>query len=165
MSETVLTLSTSINTDHYLEPDSIEYKSSATCLEALWSMDHIGIHSKEIGSIDKDVLCMFERSIKFNKKHKQYMVKLPWKTDKSILPSNYGVAFQRLKWLQKRFLKNPEFSKHYSSVIKDQLERNFIEEVTEPNFKMNQCHYLAHHGVFKDSRTTPDRVVFYCSAK
>ena len=102
-SGTVLTLSTSVDINHYLEPDSTEFKSSSTCLEALWSMDHTGIHSKEIGSVDKDVLCTFERSIRYSKKYKQYIVKLPWRMDKSILPNNYGIAFCRLNWIQGNF--------------------------------------------------------------
>ena len=165
VSATALTLSTSIDLNHYLELDSNDVKSSSLCLESLWSMDHIGIHSKEIGSTDKDVLCRFEKSVRYSAKDKQYIVTLPWRSDPSILPCNFGVAFQRLKWLQKKFISNQEFSKHYTSVIQDQLDRNFIEEVFESSPKMKQCHYLAHHGVFKESRTTPVRVVFDCSAK
>ena len=67
--------------------------------------------------------------------------------------------------MQKKFISNQEFAKHYSSVIQDQLDRGFIEEVFESSPKMKQCHYLAHHGVFKESRTTPVRVVLDCSAK
>ena len=44
-------------------------------------------------------------------------------------------------------------------------QRGFIEEVHPEERSAGVVHYLAHHGVTKDSVTTPVRVVFDCSAK
>ena len=52
---------------------------------------------------------------------------------------------------------------HYTNVLKEQEARGFIERVSD-KYQSNS-HYLAHHGVKRDSRTTPVRIVFDCSAK
>ena len=90
---------------------------------------------------------------------------LPWRMDTSILPSNYSLVFNRLKCLQRKFFTDQLFCENYTAVILDQQDRGFIERVYEDKPKFDQCHYLAHCGVLKYSRTTPVRVVFNCSAK
>ena len=52
---------------------------------------------------------------------------------------------------------------HYMKILKEQESRQFIERVTDKHCK--DSHYLAHHGVKRDTRTNPVRIVFDCSAK
>ncbi|KZR96257.1 Uncharacterized protein APZ42_009506, partial [Daphnia magna] len=52
----------------------------------------------------------------------------------------------------------------YSRIIQDQLDRKFIEKVPYAEIN-NQSHYIPHFGVFKDSATTPLRIVYDCSCK
>ena len=52
----------------------------------------------------------------------------------------------------------------YDSILKKQLDRGFIELVTEPN-KKGAVHYIPHHPVKKDSVTTPVRIVYDCSCR
>ena len=47
--------------------------------------------------------------------------------------------------------------------MKEQETRVFIERVTNKYY--NNSHYLAHHGVKRDSRAIPVRIVFDCSEK
>jgi hypothetical protein len=52
----------------------------------------------------------------------------------------------------------------FADIIKDQLDRKFIEQVpSEPPPK--GCHYIPYHYVKKDSSTTPIRIVYNCSNK
>lgn len=71
----------------------------------------------------------------------------------------------RLRSLQHTFTKNPDYCQQYSKVINDQIERGFIEKVDSRNNYNHELHYLSHHGVKKDSLTTPVRIVYDCSAK
>ena len=64
----------------------------------------------------------------------------------------------------KRLRSDPEFLEHYDNIMQEQLQRGFIEKVSNMQ-PMEVCHYLPHHAVKKDSPTTPIRVVFDCSAK
>jgi hypothetical protein len=52
----------------------------------------------------------------------------------------------------------------FADIIKDQLDRKFIEQVpSEPPPK--GCHYIPYHYVKKESSTTPIRIVYNCSNK
>jgi hypothetical protein len=60
--------------------------------------------------------------------------------------------------------KNPNGLKLYSKIILEQLDRGFIEKV--PSSEMSKpSHYIPHFGVFKESATTPLRIVYDCSCE
>ena len=63
------------------------------------------------------------------------------------------------------FKKNPSNLALYDSVIREQLRVGFIEKVENPSISTPKMHYLPHRAVYNDSKTTPLRVVFDCSAK
>lgn len=72
------------------------------------------------------------------------------------LPENYSLSKCRLYSVLKKFRVNLELLKSYDDVIKDQLSRDFIEEVkpSTPPHSESKLHYLPHHGVRKSSYTT-----------
>ena len=141
-------------------------ESPAVNLEKLWSLDHLGIDRNEITDQERKVLRNFEDTIVYSETDKQYVVALPWKGNKGRLTSNYGLALNRLKQQCTKFQKDTQFLENYMKVLKDQESRGFIERVEEfDSVELNNCHYLAHHGVKKDSVTTPLRLVFDCSAR
>ncbi|XP_074651589.1 uncharacterized protein LOC141906245 [Tubulanus polymorphus] len=51
----------------------------------------------------------------------------------------------------------------YNRIIEDQLSRDFIERVHDDD--ETRGHYLPHHSVKKDSKTTPIRIVYDCSCR
>ena len=54
--------------------------------------------------------------------------------------------------------------KVYNGIIEEQLRCGFIEKV--PDSELNKpCHYIPHHGVHKDSVTTPFRIVYDCNSR
>ena len=61
--------------------------------------------------------------------------------------------------------RDPQKVKMYSDIIIEQEKRVFIERVTHPETTVGTCHYLPHHAVFKESATTPIRVVYECSCR
>ena len=151
--------------EEYLEhPSALEnVKTSPSEMESLWTMDHMGICDTEIDNQDKEVLKNFENTVTYSEEERQYVVSLPWKVNHPPLPSNFGLALNRLKSLCKRFEMDREFMTHYTNVLNEQEARGFIERVSDKY--CNDSHYLAHHGVKRDSRTTPVRIVFDCSAR
>ena len=101
-------------------------------------------------------------TVTYSKEQGQYIVNLPWKDSVHKLQSNFQLALGRLRGLQRQFQKDPTYCEQYCNIINDQLSRGFIEEVdntTQPGYPI---HYLAHHGIKKN---TPVRVVHDCSAK
>ncbi|XP_068234119.1 uncharacterized protein [Palaemon carinicauda] len=72
------------------------------------------------------------------------------------------MALGRVKQQCAKFQKDETYLNLYKKIPKDQEDRGFIERVDKNNLVEN-CHYLAHHSVQKDSATTPIRIVFDCS--
>ena len=68
----------------------------------------------------------------------------------------------QLSSLQTHLSKDTTKFEHYRRVIQEYLHNDFVEEVDDPQIK---GHYLSHHGVAKESSTTPLRVIFNASAK
>ncbi|XP_068240206.1 uncharacterized protein [Palaemon carinicauda] len=131
-------------------------------LDILWNLDKVVIDCNELKEHDQKVLEDFESTIVYSEMEKQYVVALPWKSNKSRLPSNFGMALGRVKQECAKFQKDEAYLNHYQKILKDQEDRGFIVRVDKNNVVEN-CHYLAHHSVQKDSATTPIRIVFDCS--
>ena len=158
--------------EHVLNKDidskEVESLPEIKDLNALWELDHVGIKSTEVSNRAKDILRKFEDTVRYNPGNKQYTVQLPWRSSKKhLLPTNFKLALGRLRGLQKKFKSNPEFCNQYSTIIQEQEDRGFIEQVSskESNNANRMIHYLPHQGVKKDSATTPVRVVYDCSAR
>ncbi|XP_066938279.1 uncharacterized protein [Macrobrachium rosenbergii] len=132
-------------------------------LESLGNLDHLGIDCGEIMEQERKVLENVESTITYSEIDTQYVVALPWKGNKRRLTSNFGLALNRLKQQSVKFQKDTQYLEHYQKILKDQEDGRFIERVEY--FKTEVCHFLAHHGVKKDSATTPIRVVFDCSIR
>ncbi|XP_060559098.1 uncharacterized protein LOC132719352 [Ruditapes philippinarum] len=54
--------------------------------------------------------------------------------------------------------------KKYKDIIQEQENRGFIERVDESS-RAKRVHYIPHHGVEKNSTTTPIRIVYDCSCR
>ncbi|XP_068205435.1 uncharacterized protein [Palaemon carinicauda] len=66
-------------------------------LDILWNLDKVGIDCNELKEHDRKVLEDFESTIVYSEMEKQYVVVLSWKSNKSRLPSNFGMALGRVK--------------------------------------------------------------------
>ncbi|XP_066952477.1 uncharacterized protein [Macrobrachium rosenbergii] len=122
-------------------------------LETLWSLDHLGIDCGERMEQEQKVLENFESTITYSEIDKQDVVALSWKGNKRRLTSNFGLTLNRLKQCAK-FQKDTQYLGHYQKILKDQEDRRFIERVEY--FKTEEdCHVLGHHGIERDSATTP----------
>lgn len=135
-------------------------------LERLWRLDHIGINPEELNMEAKLALEQFESTVTYNPTKAQYEVGLPWKDQAVSLPTNFGLALGRLRSLQRKLAQDPVAFHHYDTVIKDYVSRGFIEKIDVDDYSaLGRVHYLAHHGVKKESVTTPVRIVYDCSAR
>lgn len=71
------------------------------------------------------------------------------------MPDNFELCHRQLTGLLKRLKQNLQLLVEYDSVIRDQLNRGIIEVVTDPSPTNNdQMHYLPHHGVVQQDKTT-----------
>ena len=129
-------------------------------IQNLWELDTIGIKEDSLTVGERHAVESFSKTVQYD--GGKYWVRLPWKRDPSEVPTNYRMAAGQLSSLQTHLSKYNTKFEHYKRVINEYLHNDFVEEVVDPQVK---GHYLPHHGVAKDSRTTPLRVVFNASAK
>lgn len=129
-------------------------------LNRFWDLESLGILKEE-----KSVYDTFIQQISFN--GERYEVSLPWKFGHQVLPDNYQLCHRRLIIVVRRFKHNPILLAEYDNIIQDQLSRGIIEVVHDPNLvEGEQVHYLPHHGVVRQDKTTFKlRIVYDASAK
>ena len=132
-------------------------------IELLWRMDSVGITDD---TCDKSNVVLQNFNDKIQKIGNRYQVELPWKSlDNTILPNNFHLAKGRLNSLTHRFRKDSNLFSQYKSVLKDQLDKGFIEVIPFEDIDKELCHYIPHHPIIRNHPTTPIRIVFDCSAK
>ena len=128
----------------------------------LWELESVGIDTNEINFEDKIAYDSYLNTVKFE--NGKYWVRLPFRPNCGSLPNNYAQALGQLYSLRSNLSKNVDMLNCYNNIIEEQLTRKFIEIVPHARVT-NETHYLPHHGVAKNSVTTPLRIVFNCSAK
>ncbi|XP_053398142.1 uncharacterized protein LOC128556615 [Mercenaria mercenaria] len=133
-------------------------------LERFWRLESLGIseneENKSTSTYQEDYL---RDSISYS--NGRYSAKLPWKDDHETLPTNYDITRKRTENVIKRLRQDPQILQKYGDIIKDQETKGFIEKVDETIVPQHQIHYIPHHGVKKDSVTTPIRIVNDCSCR
>lgn len=95
----------------------------------------------------------------------RFIVKLPFKRSPNSLGNSMNSAVQRLRSMERRFIRDPEFKDLYHKFMLEYHELQHMEEI--PQSEINDSgFYLPHHGVLRtSSSTTKLRVVFDGSAK
>ena len=127
-------------------------------LNKFWNLDSIGIKDDE-----QSVYENFESDIKFE--NQRYVVKLPVKENRPLLPDNYNVSLKRLYKLKMRLDKNENLLRSYDDIFQEQIKLGIIEEVNSSGI-FNNVTYLPHREVVKENHsTTKIRVVFDASVK
>ena len=110
---------------------------------------------------DKRAMELMGQSCKLE--NDRYVIGLPWKKDKSLLPDNRPLAETRLRSLEKSLSKNNEKARMYDEVISQYTANNWAIPLSEEDLKADTkpVYYLPHHEVYRpDKKSTPLRVVF-----
>lgn len=92
----------------------------------------------------------------------QYEVSLPWRNNHTNLPDNYQLCRSWLDNLLQRLRKDPALFREYDKIINDQLGQGIIEIVDDiMAVTGRRLHYLSHHGVVRQDKTTPKLRIIY----
>ena len=95
----------------------------------------------------------------------RYKVSIPWKEFHDPLPDNYQLSVNRLYGLLRRLRQDPAILREYDGIIRDQLKAGIIEAVQPDATPPKNTHYLPHHAVVRqDKSTTRVRIVYDASA-
>ena len=149
--------SSSVESISVLKVGLSEESSLSEQLAKFWEVDNV-----DNNLVNKNSFSEFKDCVRYEDSH--FIARLPWRDSHPHLPSNYMLAYRRLKSNLNSLRKRQNVLKEYDKIIRGQLKSNFIERVDNLNTDF-RCHYLPHHCVLKKSETTPVRVVFDCSAR
>ena len=152
-----LTLSSPI---HTLKIDTFKVEPSLDDqLKRFWELESLGIPTDEAPVYEK-----FLQQIRFD--GRRYEVSLPWKEHHPSLPDHYELCRKRLEALLRRLRQTPQLLKEYDGIIRDQTEKGIIEKVPQSTTTTDKVHYLPHHGVVRQDKTTSKlRIVYNASAR
>nr|CAH7728997.1 unnamed protein product [Callosobruchus chinensis] len=93
-----------------------------------------------------------------------FVVQLPAKRNNIILDDNLDNAKNRLRAMERKFSKNPDFKDQYISFMTEYERLGHMTRIPQAEIcspKLNTTYYLPHHGVLNSSSTTTKlRVVF-----
>jgi len=82
------------------------------------------------------------------------------------LPSNKTICERQTWTLARKLGHQPAMLHLYGNIISEQQQRQFIEcaptETNQPNIGVR---YIPHYPVYKNSATTPVRIVYNCSCR
>ena len=146
----------------------LDLEDDDRCATRLWELEAIGIDEDLSTAVDVNAdstVVHFESTIKLQ--DGRYHVKLPWKENHPLLPSNKDLVTSRLKVLLRRMKNSPELMQQYAAHLQDHADRGFTEEVPveELNGRPGAVHYLHHRPVIRaDKVSTKIRSVFDASA-
>ena len=141
----------------------VETVSESLCtlddqLRPFWELEALGIRDKGRMLYDDFTGVTFENG--------RYKVLLPWREFHDPLPDNYQLSINRLQGLLCRLKEDPAVLKEYDDIIHHQLRRGTIEAVPAGKTPPRATHYLPHHAVVhQDKSTMKARVVYDASAK
>ena len=91
----------------------------------------------------------------------RYQSGLPWKPDTAELPDNKTIAHGRLQSTTKKLERAGQLHA-YNDIMQEHVEQGLLVPAKSDADKV---HYIPHHPVFKESETTPMRIVYDCSAR
>ena len=129
-------------------------------INRFWSLDEIGIAPDENSVYQK-----FKEEIDF--RQGRYVVKLPLKEYRPIIPENKDLSKKRLIKQTERLKKDKHLLKKYDDVFRDQLSNGIIEEVQTGDYGIKgMTTYIPHQPVINEKKgMSKFRVVLDCSAK
>ena len=121
-----------------------------------WEFESLGINKHERSFYEEylNTICRNE--------YNRYEVRLPFKENHPLI---HELCKRHLLNLHQKFKDNPDVLKTYNYIFIEQKQNGIIEEVMSPG-KLRETHYIPHHPVIEDDKTTTKvRIVFHAFAR
>ena len=143
-----------LNTDQSVRNENINFNANR-----FWDLQTTGIRGKKDSNLHD-----FQDSIFLNNEGR-YEGRLPVKESHETLPDNYSLCEKRLLKLYNNLKNDTILLKNYDAIFVEQRGAGIIENV-ESTKTLVDCHYRAHHPVFREDKKTSNlRIILDASAK
>lgn len=150
------TQKSSVTTSYHITSDPLE-----STLKKFWEIEEVST-TRLLTSEENACEDIFDTMHTRNKEGR-FEVQLQFNVSIGSLGDSRNAAVQRLRQMERRFLRNPELKSQYAAFIDEFLKLNHMEKIPldEVNKPCDEVYYLPHHAVIKNDRTTTKlRVVF-----
>ncbi len=117
------TVNLSCVTTHALRVNGVTDRELDTILRSFWELESLGIQEQADSIFDR-----FASTIQM--KDGKYEVSLPWREYHEPLPDSYDISHRRLGGLLRRLWQDPAILQEYDTIIRDQLAKGIVEEVS-----------------------------------
>ena len=144
---------------------STSLPSCEETLHKFWTLEELPKPKLPLSPIDKLVVQDYDRNHRRDQTGR-FVVRLPFKPQKPALGQSRPLALRRFLSLERRLQRIDQFQ-DYAKVVDEYFALGHAERIpdTDLNKPTSDSFYLAHHAVYKDSASTPLRVVFDGSMK
>ena len=105
-------------------------------------LESMGTNAAPNNDINKKFLTDHSNTHVSRQPNGSYCGRLPWKPDHPPLPTNRQICWKRTQYLINRLTQTPTLLETYNNIIMDQLNRKFIEKVTDTNDNPHKTHYI-----------------------
>ena len=129
-----------LNTDQSVRNENINFNANR-----FWDLQTTGIRGKKDSNLHD-----FQDSIYLNNE-RRYEATLPLKESHETLPDNYCLCEKRLLKLYRNFKNDTILLKNFDAIFVEQRGAGIIENIGSARTLVD-CHYRAHHPVFREDK-------------
>ena len=106
-------------------------------------------NTTKMSTEDRKFLDLMERECSKERNH--YKLSLPLRNPDSVFPNNRRMAELRLKNLKKRFIKDKQYHKDYTSFMEDMMKKGYTEKSAPKANQQGKTWFIPHQGVYHPS--------------
>ena len=116
-------------------------------VKRFWELESLGINKYEQSFYEEylNTICRNE--------YNRYEVRLPFKENHPLIHDNFELCKRCLLNLHQKLKDNPDLLKTYNDIFIEQKQNGITEEEMSPG-KLGETHYILHHPVIQDDKTT-----------
>ncbi|KAJ0177854.1 hypothetical protein K1T71_006727 [Dendrolimus kikuchii] len=129
-----------------------------------FDMDALGISSKKKPVAEEErALKIFSDTVR--KVDGRFEVGLPWREDVVSMPSSYDMAIQRLRGIERKMDRSPQFREAYTTQVNKLLDKGYAEPCEEGHVVNGRTWYVPHFAVTNPNKPGKVRLVFDAAAR
>ena len=146
-----------------LQVDDVELNG---LLRKFWEIEETPTTERHLTEEERFCEEFYKSTVKRNDEGR-YLVRLPFKSNvPNVWEGSYSLALRMLTTLERKFCKDSHLHTAYLQSMQEYIDLGHMRRVSLDSHSIDQCFFLPHHGVIKESSaTTRLRTVFNASAK
>lgn len=150
--------------DRRVEEKSIEDQQLHELVEAHFRIDALGVAYKtRVSDADLRAVKIAEQTLR--KIDVGYEVGLPWSVDNTATPPSYAMALRRLRKLEQKMDRSPDFAAEYTAQVENLLQKGYAVPCDGTETTSAICWYLPHFAVQNPNKPGKRRLVFDAAAR